>query len=141
MTETLCGYFIDALNAAGIPAFSEYPQILKPMPAVPFFVTVACTAADFDRILNSFFGDAAPAAMTLRLRLHCRTDALFSEYADKTDACILDTVHEKMLDLRKIRFGELHYVRQLDRLVRETLLDITGTAYLINENKEGAHSQ
>lgn len=136
MTDNLTGCFIDALNAAGIPAFREYPQILKPIPAAPFFVTAACTDAELDAAVPSFFGDAVPAKLTVRLRLHCRTDARFSEYADLTDACILHTVQQNQLDLRKIRFGELHYVRQLDRLVRDTLLDFAGTGFLTEEDAQ-----
>ena len=129
MTDKLTNSFITALNTADIPAYPEYPQILKPLPAVPFFVTVACVAIDCDTPLPSVFGDAVPVVLTLRLRLHCRTDAAFTDYADQVDACILQTVQQKNLDLQKLRFGELHYVRQIDRLVRETLLDISGRGY------------
>ncbi len=129
MTDTLTNSFITALNTAGIPAYPEYPQILKPLPTVPFFVTVAYIAIDCDAPLQSVFGDAVPVVLTLRLRLHCRTDAAFTDYADQVDTCILQTVQQKNLDLQKLRFGELHYVRQIDRLVRETLLDISGRGY------------
>lgn len=36
MTETVSSRLMDALRAAGIPAYPEYPQVLKPMPHVPF---------------------------------------------------------------------------------------------------------
>lgn len=127
MTTALTDSFLTALNAAGIPAYPEYPQILKPLPTAPFFVTVACTAMDFDAPLQSAFGDVMPLSLTLRLRLHCRTDAAFTDYAEQVDVCILQTAQQNQLDLRRMRFGELHYVRQIDRLVRETLLDICGT--------------
>lgn len=134
MTETLSGALIEALRAAGIPAYPEYPQILKPLPAVPFFVTAAASETVFGLPLQSSFGDAVPVSMTIRLRLHGSPAADFSQYAEQTDACILQTLMQKNTDLREIRFGEIRYVKQIDRLVRETLLRVSGICYLTEED-------
>ena len=67
MTETLSAAIPAALNAAGIPAFQEYPQ--RPLPAAPFFVTAACKETEYGAPLDSFFGDALPFSLTLRQSL------------------------------------------------------------------------
>lgn len=129
MTETVSSRLIDALNAAGIPAFPEYPQTQMPVPAVPCFVTAACAESACSAPVDSSFGEALPLLLTVRLRLHCRTDCDAAGYAARTDACILHAIREAHFDLRGLRQGELHYVKQLDRLVQETNLSIGGTLY------------
>ena len=131
MTGTLSDALIGALREAGIPAYPEYPQ--RPFPPEPYFVTAACTETVCGMPLQSVFGDALPVTLTFRIRLHCRPDTELSVIAGKADACILRFLMQNQIDLREIRFGELQYVRQTGRLVRETLLKIRGTCCLTGE--------
>ena len=131
MTETLSAALIGALRDAGIPAYPEFPQ--RPFPPEPYFVTVACMETVCGTPLQSVFGDALPVTLTFRLRLHCRPDTEFSVIEEKADALILRFLMQNQIDLREIRFGESQYVRQTDRLVRETLLKISGTCCLTGE--------
>ncbi|MBP0975548.1 MAG: hypothetical protein J6P20_05730 [Oscillospiraceae bacterium] len=131
MTDLLSGAVMEALRADGIPALPEYP--LRPVPAVPFYVTAACAETVYGAPLESFFGDALPFTMTLRLRYHCKPDADFAAHADRTDACIIRTMQQKHADLRSMKNGALHYDRQLGVCIRETLLQISGTLYLTEE--------
>lgn len=130
MTETVSSRLVDALRAAGIPAYPEYPQVLKPMPHVPFFVTAACAETLCGEPVNSSFGDAADVRLTIRLRMHCRTDYDPAELFARTEDCILHTIAAAHFDLRGIRTGELQYVPKLDRLVREMQITVGGTIYL-----------
>ena len=130
MTETVSSRLMDALRAAGIPAYSEYPQVLKPMPHVPFFVTAACVETLCGEPVNSSFGDAADVRLTIRMRMHCRTDYDPAELFARAEDCILRTISAAHFDLRGIRTGELQYVPKLDRLVREMQITVGGTIYL-----------
>ena len=130
MTERISSRLIEALRAAGIPAYPEYPQILRPLPPDPFFVTAACTEAVCGAPVETLFGDAVTASLTIRLRMHCRTDNDPAAFAEKTEQCILQTLRDAACDLRGIRQVELHYVRELDRLVCEVLLQTDGTVFL-----------
>ena len=119
MTETVSSRLMDALRAAGIPAYPEYPQVLKPMPHVPFFVTAACAETLCGEPVNSSFGDAADV-----------TDYDPAELFARAEDCILRTIAAAHFDLRGIRTGELQYVPKLDRLVREMQITVGGTIYL-----------
>lgn len=130
MTEAVSSRLIAALKNDGIPAFPEYPQIKKPMPPVPFFVTAACTDIDCGMPVNSSFGNAHLAALTFRIRFHCRTDCDPAEYQNKAENCILHALHDANYDLRSFRRGDLQYNRQLDRLICEMKICIGGTLYL-----------
>lgn len=130
MTETVSSRLMDALRAAGIPAYPEYPQVLKPMPHVPFFVTAACAETLCGAPVNSSFGDAADVRLTIRMRMHCRTDYDPADLFARAEDCILRTIAAAHFDLRGIRTGELQYVPKLDRLVREMQITVGGTIYL-----------
>ncbi len=130
MTETVSSRLMDALRAAGIPAYPEYPQVLKPMPHVPFFVTAACAETLCGEPVNSSFGDAADVRLTIRMRMHCRTDYDPADLFARAEDCILRTIAAAHFDLRGIRTGELQYVPKLDRLVREMQIIVGGTIYL-----------
>lgn len=130
MTDRITAGLLEALQAEGIPAYPEYPQILKPLPADPFFVTAACTEASGGAPLESLFGDAVTVMLTLRLRLHCKTDTDPEEYSARTMRCILHVLETDHSDLRGMQQGALRYDRQLDRLVCEVQLRIGGTVYL-----------
>ena len=131
MTETLSAALIEALRADGIPALPEYP--MKPGPAAPFYVTAACIETAFGAPLESFFGDALPFTVSLRLRYHCKPDTDFISHAELTDNCIIRNLQQNNTDLRSMKTGALHYDRQLGVLIRETLLQVSGTLYLTEE--------
>lgn len=134
MTDMLTDALISAFQDAGIPACSEFPQIGLQMSAAPFFVTFAVIRAECSEPLLSLCGDALAVSLTLRIRCHCRTDADWDQYGSRAAQCLADTLQTLQYDIRKITRGELRYLKQLDRLERETTLELSGILYLQEEN-------
>ena len=136
MTAQITASLIAALRAEEIPAFAEYPQCIKQVPPDPCFVTAACAEAAGGEPVDSLFGDAVTASLTLRLRLHFRTDTVPAAYCAKIQQCILRVLSEEHYDFRGWQQGDLHYVSQLDRLVCEVKLRFGATVYLSGGDSE-----
>ena len=130
MTETLCSRLIDALLAAGIPAFPEYPGRLPPIPDAPGFVTVSAEQEETgEPVLLPQNGTAVPVLIRLRVRSHACTWEDLRAVSGRAEQCICTVLSELRLDVRKTVRGEITYQKTLDRLVQEYLVMIRGMLF------------
>ncbi|MBR4200354.1 MAG: hypothetical protein IKQ91_03635 [Oscillospiraceae bacterium] len=123
MTEHLIASLLAALNAAGIPAYREYPAMK--MPCCTFFVTAAAELTA-GKTVPFADGTAAPVKMMLRLRYHCKPDADFELLAELADETLFTALTEAECDIQGARREALHYNQTLDKNVCETIIELHG---------------
>lgn len=129
MNETLTTALLSALNQAGIPAFPEYPQVLRPLPDTAFFVTAAVSDMQCGMPVYTGNGVTLPAELTLRVRYLFRADTDIPLHTDDADDCIMQTLHAQNCGIFAVRRGELCYQKTLDRMMLETRFSLHGEVH------------
>ena len=135
MTENLIAQLLSALNAAGFPSYSEYPAMQ--MPNACFFITAAANECRFGEAVPCTDGTAAPAAVTLRLRYHCKPDADFELHAAEADSALYSALLAANCDIRGAQRDPMHYNKLLDRTICETRIELNG---LLRAEQEADHA-
>lgn len=138
MTENLTDQVLSALNAEGIPAFREFPQPERKLPAGVFFVTAAVSGVECGVPVPCENGTATPVVMSVRLRYHCRTDADLALHTAQADEILLRVLRNVNCGIRKMIRGEIRYPKQLDRLEQETVFVIDGMLWDITEGEDAS---
>lgn len=126
MLDSFTSAVISALCQDGIPAYHEFPQVLRPLPQCGFFVTAAVSEIRLDPPVPTATGGSMPADITLRVRYLFRTDADIPMHTAAADDAILRKLRALHCDLRGLRRSELRYQKQLGRLESETLFSLRG---------------
>lgn len=126
MFTELTDELLSALNQAGFPAFREYPQPRRSVPAGVFFMTAAEQELECGAAFPCEDGSAVPAVLTLRVRYHCRSDADMICFAEQADAVLRGQLRAKSWDIRRMHRGDIRYEKQIDRLVCETIWVLRG---------------
>lgn len=117
--ETLTSQIVTALQNDGLTAYTEYELQTAPVPSAPKFVTVAAEQMQTGTRLSYPNGSAMPVTLRLRFRLHGLPDSDPDELAILWELYILPELIQAGYPLTDTALGELRYVRQLDRIVRE----------------------
>ena len=123
--ETLSAQVCGILTADGVQAFPEYGRRLDAIPQNTDFATVGSSSLKCETPLVTENGWYIPAAVTLRVRLHCRTQ----ESADALAICMETVLLPGLLDrgyaVEQLTLGETAYSKTLDRLVREVQITLS----------------
>ena len=117
--ETLTSQIVTALQNNGLTVFTEYELQTAPVPSAPKFVTIAAEQMQTGAQLPYPNGTAMPVTLRLRFRLHGLPDSDPDELAILWELCILPELVQNGYPMTDTALGELRYVRQLDRIVRE----------------------
>ncbi len=123
--ETLSAQICGILTADGIAAFPEYARRLDALPQNADFATVGISSLKCEAPLVTENGWCIPAALTLRVRLHCRTEESADALAICTENVLLPGLLDRGYAVAGLTLGETAYSKALDRLVREVQITLS----------------
>ena len=122
--ETLTAQITGILNDAGIEAYAEFAQGLEAPPNGAVFATVSIAAMHCGTPITLPDGSLTPAAVTVRVRLHCAVQ----ENTDRLAICLQNVLLPALLDrgyaVSSLTLGEIAYSKTLDRMLREVHIEI-----------------
>ena len=121
--ETAVSQICALLTDNSVTAFPEYARRLGALPQEDF-VTVGIAQLHCETPLRQGAGWVIPAELTVRVRLHCKTQ----QSATRLAICIQTILLPGLLDggyaIGALDVGAAEYVRSIDRLVREVTVVI-----------------
>ena len=124
--QSTAGALAAALLEKDVCAYTEYALRNAPVPDDDVFVTVGTQSCVYgEQAVRLGGGVTVPVCMTLRIRMHCKTnrnpDCLTALWYD----CILPALAEMGLAVRGISLGACEYLKALDRLVQTAEITVS----------------
>lgn len=123
--ESLTTQIVDALNADGLCAFTEFSRKLRQLPEKAPFVTAAVSALRLEPPISLRGGQVVPALCTLRFRIHSTPNSNPDRLATIWQSSILPMLLDCGFSVHDAALGPCRFDKTLDRTVREAVVRVS----------------